>query len=335
MRPMTIPTLPPSTDWKEVVAADEPQRFAAYARQIGAMQAAKSKKFGTGRALHRKQVGAAQGTLQVLGDLPPFAAQGLFAKPGQWDVWVRLSNGGADVEPDHKPDIRGFALRVLGVKGESALGNGDASSQDFALINQETFGFANSAQFVGFLGAFTQSPAALIKYLVRTHGLLGGPARLVQMLKALTQPFGGFAAQAMHSAAPIACGPYAVKVRLLPHASNGAPVKKAQSSWNAEFAARLSQQDLQWDLQLQPYVSEELTPIEDASVTWPTTYTSVARLTLPRQEMAGARAGKLAEKIEAATFDPWQALAAHRPLGDVMRARKVVYFESQKARGAG
>ena len=29
-----------------------------------------------------------------------------------------------------------------------------------------------------------------------------------------------------------------------------------------------------------------------------------------------------------------QALAAHRPLGEVMRARKVTYFESQKARGA-
>lgn len=330
---MTNPTLHPSTDWKEMVASDEAQRFAAYAQQIGAMQAAKSKKFGAGRALHRKQIGAAQGTLQVLGELPPFAAQGLFAKPGQWDVWVRLSNGGADVEADRKPDIRGFALRVHGVNGESALGN-DASSQDFALINQENFGFADSAQFVGFLGAFTQSPAALVKYLIRVYGLLGGPARLVQMLKALTQSFGGFAAHAMHSAAPIACGPYAVKVRLLPHASNGAPVKKAQSSWNAEFAARLSQQDLQWDLQLQPYVREDITPIEDASVTWPTAYTTVARLTLPRQEMAGAKAGKLAEKVEASTFDPWQALAAHRPLGDVMRARKVVYFESQKARGA-
>jgi len=33
-------------------------------------------------------------------------------------------------------------------------------------------------------------------------------------------------------------------------------------------------------------------------------------------------------------FDPWQALMAHRPLGEVMRARKAVYFASQKERGA-
>ena len=36
---------------------------------------------------------------------------------------------------------------------------------------------------------------------------------------------------------------------------------------------------------------------------------------------------RLAARIDA-------ALAEHRPLGDVQRARKVVYFESQKGRGA-
>jgi hypothetical protein len=38
--------------------------------------------------------------------------------------------------------------------------------------------------------------------------------------------------------------------------------------------------------------------------------------------------------VEAAIFDPWGALMEHRPLGDVMRARKVVYYASEKERGA-
>jgi hypothetical protein len=33
-------------------------------------------------------------------------------------------------------------------------------------------------------------------------------------------------------------------------------------------------------------------------------------------------------------FDPWSGLLAHRPLGEVMRARKVAYLVSQKGRGA-
>ena len=127
----------PSTQWKEVVAPDEAQRFAGYARQFAELQARKSQKYGKGRGLHRKQLTAAYGRLEVLGDLPAFAAQGLFARPAQYDVRVRLSNGGMDKAADHKPDIRGFAISVRGVQGDSALGNGPAIRQDFLLINEE------------------------------------------------------------------------------------------------------------------------------------------------------------------------------------------------------
>jgi hypothetical protein len=59
----------------------------------------------------------------------------------------------------------------------------------------------------------------------------------------------------------------------------------------------------------------------------------VARLLLPRGG-GGSLDEELQGRIESAVFDPWSALADHRPLGDVMRARRVVYFESQKGRGA-
>ncbi|MBV7455837.1 catalase [Acidovorax sp. sif1233] len=325
-------TVAPSTDWKEVVAPDEARRFAGYARQFAELQARKSHKYGNGRGLHRKQLTAARGQLQVLGDLPAFASHGLFAQPAQYDVRVRLSNGGMDKASDRKPDIRGFSFSVLGVKGDSALGNGPAKSQDFTLINQEKFAFPQSGEFVDFVVAASHGGGALIKFLVQRHGLLGAARQIAKTAKTFGRPFGGFAAHAVHSAAPIACGPYAVRVRLVPHVANGAPVTQVQDDWNAEFSTRLRQQDLVWDLQLQPFVDEATTPIEDASVDWPTPYTTVARLTLPRQDPAADPA--LAAEVEAAVFDPWQALAAHRPLGDVMRARKVVYFESQKGRGA-
>ena len=237
-----------------------------------------------------------------------------------------------DTTSDRKPDIRGFAFSVLGVQGDSALGNGPAKSQDFLLINQEKFAFPQSGEFVDFVVAASHGGGALIKFLVQRHGLLGAARQIAKTVKTFGRPFGGFAAHAVHSAAPIACGSYAVRVRLVPHASNGAPVTQVQDDWNAEFSARLRQQDLVWDLQLQPFVDEASTPIEDASVDWPTPYTTVARLTLPRQDPAADPT--LAAQVETAVFDPWQALAAHRPLGDVMRARKVVYFESQKGRGA-
>jgi hypothetical protein len=170
--------------------------------------------------------------------------------------------------------------------------------------------------------------------MFRRYGLLRAPAQLAKMAKVAGRPFGGFATEPLFSTLPMACGPYAVRVRLLPAASNGAPAPGAREDWAVDFASRLRHKPLHWDLQLQFYASEELTPIEDASVNWSTPYSTVARLMLPPQDLTSDEARRLAHKVEGAVIDPWQALAAHRPLGDVQRARKAVYYESQKGRGA-
>lgn len=324
----------PSTAWKEVIGPGEAERYAGYATVFAEIQKRKSARFDAGRALHRKQLTAAQGTLEVLDGLPEFAQHGLFATPGVHEAWVRLSNGGLDKAKDSVPDIRGFAIKVLGVQGDSALGNGPATSQDFLLINQAQFAFAGSAEFVDFVSVASHGNGALLKYLFKRYGILAGSTRLARMFKTVGRRFGCFATEPLYSAAPMACGPYAVRVRLEPSASNGTASPHAKADWGADFRTKLAGQSLHWDLQLQPYVSEARTPIEDASVNWPTPYTTVARLMLPAQDGNSAQGKAFADRAEAGVFDPWQALAEHRPLGDVQRARKVVYFESQKGRGA-
>ena len=323
----------PSTDWAEDVADDEAQRFEHYAALFTKIQAERSRRWGTGRALHRKQLAVAHGTLEVLDGLPLYARHGLFAAPRDYEVCVRLSNGGFDRAKDSTPDIRGFALRVLGVRGESALG-GPASTQDFTLINQEAFAFRGSDEFVAFALAASQGGSALLRHAVRRYGVIGGPVRLSKMLRSVSRAFGGFANEMLYSAVPMANGPYAVRVRLVPAESNGPPVAGAWRDWAADFHGRLARHPLHWDLQLQYFASEKLTPIEDASVNWPTPYSTVARLMLPQQDADTDEAKDLARELEGSSFDPWHALAEHRPLGDVQRARKVVYFASQQQRGA-
>lgn len=323
----------PSTDWREKVAPDEAERYAGYARQFAEIQARKSQRYGAGRALHRKQLTAAHGTLEVLDGLPEFAKYGLFTEPHDFEVWVRLSNGGLDKASDAQPDVRGFAIRVFGVRGPSALGNGPAVSQDFTLINQEVFAFPGSDEFVGLVAAASHGNGSLLKYIFKRYGF-GAPARLARLLKVAGKAFTGFATEPLFSTVPMANGPYAARVRLLPSESNGKPLPDAKKDWAADFSARLAHQPLHWDLQLQFYADEATTPIEDASVNWPTPYFTVARLMLPQQDTASAEGRALAERVEATTIDPWQAMADHRPLGDVQRARKVVYFQSQKGRGA-
>ena len=339
MRHHTTTPQEPSTDWQEAIAPDEEARFAGYARQFAELQQRKSAKYGQGRALHRKQLVAAHAELEVLGALPEFARHGLFASPGVYRAEVRLSNGGMDRAVDSQPDIRGFALAVLGVNGPSALGHAPATRQCFALINHSEFAFPNSAEFVDFVMAAARGPGALFKFLGRRHGWLSVPKQLATLARTVGKPFRSFATETFFSAAPLACGPYAVRVRLVPSLANSGPgsINSDQPKtvdWSADMSTRLAAGPLVYDLELQPFVNEATTPIENASVPWPTPYTAVARLTLPQQDLSGGFAQALAKEVEAGVFDPWAALAAHRPLGDVMRARKVVYFASQQGRGA-
>jgi hypothetical protein len=324
----------PSTGWKERVGADEEERYAGYAQEFARIQAERAQRWGAGRALHRKQLTAAQGSLEVLDGLPAFARHGLFAKPRDYDVWVRLSNGGLDRASDKTPDVRGFAMRVIGVEGDSALGNGPAKSQDFTLINQEVFAFETSGEFVEFVVAASKGPGAIVRHVFNRYGMIGGARKLGRMVGSLGRPFSGFATEELFSAVPMANGPYAVRVRLVPSGSNGSARPDARGDWDADFSARLAKGPLHWDLQLQFFASEDLTPIENPTVNWPTRYVTVARLMLPRQDTHAAEGRAFADKVESCVIDPWQALAEHRPLGDIQRARKVVYFESQKGRGA-
>ncbi|TAJ31260.1 MAG: hypothetical protein EPO67_13695 [Reyranella sp.] len=293
------------------------------------MQANRSARFGKGRTLHRKQVLAATGTLEVLDGLPDPARHGLFARPGTHRVLVRLSNGAPDLQSNRMPDIRGFALKVLDVSGEAALG-GTTDHQDFLMINQNRGPGANSREFIDFLEALTKGQVAGITHLFKVYGIGGGLSRLAALMKMLHRPFRGFAAERFDTVAPVQCGPYAVRVRLKP-VGNPPPGARSKDI-AADIRERLATGPLHWDLELQFFVDEAMTPIEDSSRPWPesdTPIVTVARLTLQQQ---GADAA--AAEVEAASFDPWGGLAAHRPLGEVMRARKTAYHASQKGRAA-
>jgi hypothetical protein len=321
----------PSTNWKEQIAADETERFERYADQIVAMQREQSARYGNGRALHRKQILGLTAKLEVLGDLPEPARHGLFARPSVYEARIRLSNAGPTVLGDRKPDVRGFAIKVLGVEGPGALG-GPTTSQDFALINRSNFGFPGPELFAGLVVALPKGPLAVLGFFIKQQGFFRALGTLGKLAK--QPPFSGFGTEKFFSAAPIACGPYAMRVRIVPHtAASG----ERFADWRDGVKAHLGRGPLEFDFELQFFVDEKLTPIEDGSVDWPDSeapWVKVARLTVPPQTLDGDEGKRLTEEVERSKFDPWNALVEHRPLGSIMRARKPAYFKSQQARGA-
>ena len=323
--------LVPSTEWREQIAHDEPERFARYAEEYITMQKRHLPKEGAGRAVHRKQVLGLQAELEVLADIPEIARHGLFRNAGRYPALIRLSNGAAAKKSNKGPDLRGFAIHVSGVNGLGAMGDGQTDSQDFILLNHSWLPFANVDDFTQFGVKADAGPIVLIGYLIRRYGITGIPGMLASLIALVTKPFKGFAHEPFNSVAPLTCGPYAVRVGLAPRVNNG-PAPQKGEDWVEALGARLRNAPLTWDLTVQFYSDELRTPIEDMSVDWPTPYITVATLTVPPQAVNdSAREAQ----IEAMTFDAWRhALAEHRPLGNVMRARKVAYIANAKWRGA-
>src|SRR4051794_21883173 len=119
----------PARDWKESSPPGEAERFAEYARRFEVLQERQAKGGAKDRALHAKSHGGFEAKLEVLGDLPEHARQGLFAKAATYDAIVRYSNGSGTVRHDRAGDVRAMAVKILGVDGEKVLG--DARTQDF------------------------------------------------------------------------------------------------------------------------------------------------------------------------------------------------------------
>ena len=335
---MAAPSVP-SKDWKEVIPADEAARFEGYAVQLRDLARARARGGKASRALHAKGNAGLEGELTVLPDLPAHARVGLFAEPRSYPTWVRFSNGVGARQSDKKGDVRGVALKIVGVDGKKVIpGLEDARTQDFLMIQSSAQPFSNADDFVWLVTAAAR-PLTLLPRLFGHFGLGAGFRLLRKFLGAINRPVSSLATSSYYSALPTRFGDYAVRYALLPRATAPAGAKQGSGAdyLGEELSARLAKAPVVYDLKVQFFVDEVRTPIEDGSVDWAESdspYLQVATLTLPVQDTKSARGVAIAEFIEGLSFDPWHAQEVLRPLGNLMRARNAAYRLSTRERGA-
>jgi hypothetical protein len=90
-----------------------------------------------------------------------------------------------------------------------------------------------------------------------------------------------------------------------------------------------------WDVRVQ--LCRDLTkmPIENSAVVWPeelSPFIPVAQLTVAQQPAWSDARSVLVDDQTA--FSPWHGIAAHRPLGSIMRVRKAAYEASAQFRAS-
>lgn len=74
------------------------------------------------------------GRFIVNDNLPPHLAQGMFAKPGSYDMIMRYSSLTPKIVPDNVPAPRGIGIKIFGVEGEKLWGE-DKKTQDWTFNN--------------------------------------------------------------------------------------------------------------------------------------------------------------------------------------------------------
>ena len=248
--PSSLEHMQPSTTWAEDVRPDEAEQHARFVEQIVAMQTRFNGKYGPGRLTHRKTVAGLKGRLDVAEDLPDYAAQGLFAKPGTHQAVVRMANGSFAPDLDALPDLRGFAVSVRGLDGPGALG-GRTDRQDFVLNNVPAFGFTDFRDFADIFEPSSRGTAAIARFLVSRDGPVRGTLKMGKLVRSQLRPFSGYASASFHSAAPVQWGPYAAHVHIEPVGATRDLL--AWRDFGADIRERLQRGPLTWHVRAQFY----------------------------------------------------------------------------------
>jgi hypothetical protein len=333
---------PPSTEWKERVPADEEERFDSYLAEIKRLQDRNAADQGDGvirRGFHAKIHAGLKARLTVDPDLPPHAAQGLFAQAGTYEAVVRLSNGLGTIGSDRAPDVRGFAVKVLGVEGDVLAEDPDRGGvQDLIMINHPYLPIRDIQQLMALVTALNDG-SNLVWKLPRILGVRGAYRATKFAATRLRRKTRSLLTEDYYSTLPVKWGDYAVKYRLRPHSTGEQSPPKDPNYLGQDLRDRLAAAPAAFDVMVQFYTRDRDTPIEDAGINWgedDSPWVKVGRLDLPQQDVSAPEGQAFSAEVNALQFNPWHALPAHRPLGSLMRARLKVYRASAAYRlGAG
>jgi hypothetical protein len=284
------------------------------------------------RSMHPKGVACLAAEFQVPDAIPDHLAHGLFARPGTYRAWVRLSN--AVAWDDREPDFHGFALKILGVAGARLPEpDGEPDAQDIILNDTPIF--------------FVPDVRAMYAFLARRFGLenAGTPPeemgrilaaehpRAIELFAALARPAPAPLEVGYWSCVPSRLGPHVVKYFAKPR-FDGPPTENRAGSPNfardtlvAWLTTRA--QPAHFDFHVQLREDPATMPLDDATVEWTSPFHQVAELTIPAQTFDTGERDALGERL---AFNPWRTLPEHEPLGSLNRARRAAYRSSATVR---
>lgn len=298
------------------------------------------------RDAHAKSHAIIKGEL-IIHDLPSELAQGIFAHPAVYEVVARLSSAPGDIHSDKIPAPRGFAIKVVGVSGTRLSPEIDGANQDFLMVNFPTLAFGTIEKYkllLGVLEANAQAPdifqriiAGVARGAKEAVEALGGTAgaTLDGLARDNNHPLG----ETYHTQAALRFGDHIAKLSLAPSSAavsglTGKPVSPVEHSTLRDAIGGFFRENVA-EYVLRAQLCADLTrmPVEDAAVLWDealSPHRPIATLRFPSQDAYSPPRQVYGDDI--LSFNPWNGVEAHQPLGGIMRIRRAAYDRSSRYR---
>jgi len=300
------------------------------------------------RDQHPKAHGVVDAEFVVRDDLPADLVGGVFHPGRRYRAVARFSNAVSTPQSDRKWDGRGLALKLLDVPERTILSElvpGQAAEQDFLFGSYPVFFLRNVDDYVKFMDAVKQPKRPWRQGLVWAAKwavfIAGHPRLMLILLETITRRVDDPLSVTYHSMSAYAFGDRVVRylVRLREGQDLPGRMERRQSD-NFLRAALVDDLErvrnpgktivLDFCVQLRHGATRD--DVDDASRRWtgPLDRTiSVAAVEIPPQEFATPEQDLVGDNR---SFNPWNCLPQHRPLGSLNRMRLAVYLASREAR---
>lgn len=318
------PAVEPLPAGAEKVSADEARIAAAMIDAIEDISLQRNPDGLLRRFNQVKSLGCLKGEFRVLDALPAELARGVFATSGaRYPVTLRYAN--ATSLDDRDKDFRGLSVKLSEVPGEPLWG--EPGTQDFLLNSYPGLFAATPADFLSFIEATRDGE--VWRYFLN-------PSRwysLRTVLRGRTTTDDPLSVR-YYSTTPFRLGGETTAVKYAVRECSGSEhsvsVEEGEDFLSAAIAARLANAPVCLQFMVQRQTDPAAMPVENAAVIWDeahSPFVPVARITVPDQDFQAR-----SRTCEAMSFNPWQSLAEHRPLGGINRVRIAVYAEMAEFR---
>jgi hypothetical protein len=280
------------------------------------------------RPVHVKGHLAVRAEFTVAPDLPPELRVGVLKEPRTFPAWIRFSNANHFPTPDKRGDVRGLAIKLMGVEGKKLLpSQQDATTQDFMFLSSDIFLTKTATDFYLFAKTGAMNFNRTLKDWVKIVWFMLGHPGVGIGLFVSSRRFPNLLEINWYSATPYLCGNVAVKYRLRPwqEPTSKIPDDPSNNFLRERLASDLRDHSAGFDFMIQIQRDARRQPIENVLVPWKESeapFQTVATVTIPRQDVGSPEQRAFAENL---SFNPWHCLPEHRPIGGVNRVRREVY----------